>query len=155
MVRPVLLALPETLSESRGNTGSFLPAKDNFKDRLTQDWECKGTSSPPPPSLPWLCPVYAHDRSSSSTGTPFSHPATFPGLSRYSRPSAEFNRGDGAPRARGVSQQLLHRDANGHHTDWIRVGLIKNCPKSLDSFGFCERAVFGIHSLQGTAKEYR
>lgn len=82
----------------------------------------------------------------------FSHPTTFPNLSRYSRPSAELNRGDGAPRAGGVSQQLLHRDANGDHTDGIRVGLIKNCPKSLDSFGCCERAVLGIHSLQRTAK---
>lgn len=85
----------------------------------------------------------------------FSRSATFPGLSRYSRPSAELNRGDGAPRARGVSQELLHRDANGNHTDRIRVGLVKNCPKSLDSFGCCKRAVLGIHSLQRTAKGSR
>lgn len=85
----------------------------------------------------------------------FSHSATFPSLSRYSRPTAELNRGDGAPRARGVSQQFLHRDANGDHTDRIRVGLVENCPESLDSFGCCQRAVLGIHSLQRTAKECR
>lgn len=41
-----------------------------------------------------------------------SHPAAFPSCSRYSRPSTELNRSDGACGARGVSQQLLHRDAN-------------------------------------------
>lgn len=72
-----------------------------------------------------------------SQGLLFPHPAAFPGLSRYSRPPAELDGSDGARRAGGVSQQLLHRDANRDYTDRIGVGLIKNCPQPLDSFGRC------------------
>lgn len=159
MARAMFPALSETMRVGRDSIQAVsLPAKADFKRGLTQDWECKGTLSPPPPALPWLCPAYTHgthDRTQAPHGLLFSHPAAFPSLSRYSRASAELNRSDGARGAGGVIQQLLHGDANRDHTDRIGVGLVKNCAQSLDSFGCCERAVLGVHRLQRTGKGCR
>lgn len=77
---------------------------------------------------------------------PSSHPSLL--LFRYSRPSTELDRSDGASGAGGVGQHVLHRDANGDDTHRIRVCLIKHSPQALDSFGCCQRAILGIHSLE-------
>lgn len=159
MARDMFPALSETMCVGRDRIQAIsLPEKADLKHGLTQDWERKGTSSPPPPAPPWLCPAHAHrthKRARAPQGLLFGPPPAFPGLSGYSRASAELNRSDGACGARGVSQQLLHRDANRDHADRIGVGLIKNCPQSLDGFRCCERAVLGVHGLQRTGKGRR
>lgn len=65
----------------------------------------------------------------------------------YSRSSAELNGGERASSAAGVSQEVSHGDANGHHAHRVRVGLIKHSTQTLDGFSCCQRGIHGIDML--------
>lgn len=59
----------------------------------------------------------------------------------FIRSTAELDGGEGACRAVWIGQQLLHRDSDRHHSDWIRVCLIKHSPQTLDGFSLCKRSI--------------
>lgn len=65
----------------------------------------------------------------------------------YSRSSAELDGGAGAGSAAGVSQEVSHGDANGHHAHRVRVGLIKYSTQTLDGFSCCQGGIHGIDRL--------
>lgn len=74
----------------------------------------------------------------------------------HSRSTAELNGGEGAGGAVGILQELLHGDADGHHSDWVWVGLIEDGAQALDGLGLSEGSVQGKHWLEmvkcGTGK---
>ncbi len=65
----------------------------------------------------------------------------------FIRSAAELDGGEWACRAVWISQQLLHWDANRHHSNRIRVRLIKHCPQTLDGFSCCKGGIQGVNRL--------
>lgn len=55
----------------------------------------------------------------------------------YSRSPTKLDGGERAGGAVGVLQQLLHGDADGHHSDRVGVGLVKHSAQTLNGLGLC------------------
>lgn len=72
---------------------------------------------------------------------------------RYSRSPTELNRSERASRARGVVQQLGHRDADGDDPHGVRIGFVEHGPQALDGLRSCQGTVLGIDGLQGKTTE--
>lgn len=66
----------------------------------------------------------------------------------FLRSTTELDGGEWACRAVWIGQQLLHWDANRHHSNRIRVRLIKHCPQTLDGFSCCKGGIQGIDRLK-------
>lgn len=72
-----------------------------------------------------------------------------PRVAPDSRAPAELDGGERAGGTVGILQQLLHRDADGHHSDRVRVRLVKDGPQPLNGLGLSQRSVQGEDGLQG------
>lgn len=66
----------------------------------------------------------------------------------HSRSTAELNGGEGAGGAVGILQELLHGDADGHHSDRVWVRLIEDGAQALDGLGLSQGSVQGKHWLE-------